>query len=114
MILNGRVINPGELRTQIELQTRSVSTETGGFNVPEWETISLVWARWSNAHGSEALAAQLQEVTAPATVLIRYRDDLDETCSVVKGNDRYEILSIDDIQERHEFMELRVQRMKTG
>jgi SPP1 family predicted phage head-tail adaptor len=114
MILNGKPINPGELRTQVTLQSRTVSMETGGFQVPIWSTLATVWAKWTNVHGSEVWAAQTAQAEAPATVLIRYRNDLDTTCAVLKGSDRYEILSIDDIQERHEYMELKVQLARAG
>jgi head-tail adaptor len=53
-------------------------------------------------------------VDAPATVLIRYQSDVDTACAVLKGSLRYEIVSIDNIQERSEYLELRVQRMKAG
>jgi SPP1 family predicted phage head-tail adaptor len=114
MILNGKVINPGELRTQVTLQRRTVSAGAGGFQVPAWRTIAVVWARWTNAHGQEAVIAGAQGSEAPATVLIRYRSGLDITCAVLKGSDRYEIVSIDNIQERSEYLELKVRRMESG
>jgi hypothetical protein len=33
---------------------------------------------------------------------------------VLKGTNRYEIVSIDDIQERHEYLELKVKKMRSG
>ena len=114
MILNGKVINPGEMRTRITLQERSVTSQTGGFQAPSWTNISTVWCRWTNAHGNESMQAALQSAQAPATILIRWISGLDTTCAILKGSERYEILSIDDIQERHEYMELKVQRMKGG
>lgn len=114
MIIGGKVINPGELRTQITLESRTVATGTGGFQSPTWSTIATVWSRWSNAHGPESLQAAIQNAEAPATVLIRYRAGLDTTCAVLKGSKRYEIVSIDNIQERGEYMELKVRRMKGG
>ena len=62
----------------------------------------------------EALNAQIAQVDAPATVLIRYRSDVDETCAVLKGTLQYEIKSIDNIEERSEYLELKVVRMKAG
>lgn len=114
MILNGRPINPGELRTQVILQSRSVTSGTGGFQTATWSTIATVWAKWTNAHGSEVWAAQSIQAEAPATVLIRYRIGIDTTCAVLKGSDQFEIVSIDDIAERHEYLELKVRRMRSG
>jgi SPP1 family predicted phage head-tail adaptor len=114
MILGGKVINPGELRTQITLESLGVSAETGGFQVPTWSALATVWSRWKNAHGTEALASGTVDAEAPAAVLIRYLAGLDTTCAVSKGGVRYEIVSLDDIEERHEFIELKVRRMKAG
>jgi len=114
LIIGGRVFNPGELRTSIVLERRDVSTETGGFKKPNWSAITTVKAKWINAHGNESRQAAIQDVASPATVLIRYQAGLDTTCAVSKDGVRYEIVSVDDIQERHEYMELIVRRMKAG
>jgi head-tail adaptor len=134
MNLNGKATNPGELRTRIILVRRAVSTETGGFQRPLWEPIAQVWAKWINIHGAETWTAQSVGAEAPATVTIRHRNGLDATCAVVKGGSLvdvldeggevtgqviqggtvYEIVSLDDIQERHEYLELKVKRMKAG
>lgn len=114
MKIGTKVTNPGEMRTQINLQTRVSNQDAGGFSVPEWTTIATVWSKWVNAHGREILEAGLAGADAPATVLIRYRNDIDTACAVLKGSLRYEITSIDNISERSEYLELRVQRMKAG
>lgn len=114
MNLNGKTINPGELRTSIALQSRTVAIDGGGFESPTWTTIATVWARWENVHGSEVWAAQSVQATQPATLLIRYRSGLDTTCAVLLGTERYEIVSIDDIQNRHEYIELKVRKMEAG
>jgi SPP1 family predicted phage head-tail adaptor len=113
MILNGKPINPGELRTKVTLESRTVSTETG-FQSPAWATIADVWARWTNAHGGEVWQAEAVGAEQPATLLMRYRSGVDTTCAVSLGGVRFEIVSIDDIQERHEYMEIKVRRMKEG
>ena len=114
MKIGSKVTNPGELRTKITLQSRTTVQDAGGFDVPVWATIVEVKSRWRNAHGMEALNAQIAQVDAPATVLIRYRSDVDETCAVLKGTLQYEIKSIDNIEERSEYLELKVVRMKAG
>ncbi len=114
MNLNGRTINPGDLTIQIALQSRTISSGAGGFQSPAWSTQATVWARWSNVHGSEVWAAQSVQAEAPATVLIRYYPGLDTTWAVLKGAERYEIVSVDDIFERHEYIELKVRKMRAG
>ncbi len=114
MNLNGKATNPGELRTQVTIQSRTASGDIGGFQEPSWVTVAVVWSKWTNVHGAEVWAAQTAQALAPATVTIRYRSDVDPTCALLKGSDRYEILSMDDIQERHEYIELKVQRARAG
>jgi SPP1 family predicted phage head-tail adaptor len=114
MIIGTKVTNPGELRTQISLEPRTVSQDVGGFQTTGQGTAVLVWCRWTNVHGSEVWAAQAQQALRPATVVIRYLEGLDETWSVLKGTERYEIVSIDNIGERGEYQELKVQLAKEG
>lgn len=114
MNLNGKTFNPGDLRKSVKLQRRVVTTGTGGFQTVTWTDIATVWAKWENVHGSEAWAANSLQAEQPATVTIRYRSDVDTTCAVLKGSDRYEIVSMDDIRERHEYIELKVKRITVG
>lgn len=114
MKINERPFNPGELRTPVTLKQRTVSTETGGFQVPVWTTIASVLAKWVNAHGSESWTADSIGAEAAATVTIRYRTGIDATCAVEKDGLLWEIVSIDDIRERHELLELKVRRMRAG
>jgi SPP1 family predicted phage head-tail adaptor len=108
------VTNPGEMQTKITLKRRVMNSGVGGFETPIPTTIATVFAKWTGVHGMEAWAAQTVEATRAATVLIRYRDDVDETCIVESNGKNYEIVSYDDIQDKQEYIELKVQRMKAG
>lgn len=110
MILNGKVINPGDFETPITLKSRTVATETGGFQKPVWTTIANAWAKWTNVHGRDVQSAEMQ---APqhAYVLTRYVANFDSTCAVQLGAELYEVVTIDDINEKHEYMEIFVKRM---
>ncbi len=114
MQINGIPTNPGELRTPITLQKQTVSTETGGWQVPVYVDIAQVLAKWVNVHGNEVWAAQIVEAIAPATVFIRYRADVDHTCVVLKDGKIYEIISIDDVRSRHEYLELKCVYVRAG
>ena len=115
MILNGRVFNPGEMRTKVTLKSRQVATATGAFQKPVYTTIAVVWAKWINVHGTEAWAvSQTMGAAQLATVTVRYRAGIDLTCQVVKDSIGWEIVSIDDVQERHEYLELKVKRVTSG
>lgn len=113
MILRGKIINPGELRTQVGIGRRTI-TSPGGFPVAAYERVDTVWARWRGVHGSEAWQAQAVGAEGAATVLIRYRPGIDNTTGIQLGNDWYEVISVDDIEQRHEYIELKVKIARPG
>jgi len=108
MRIGNTITNPGDLRTKITLQTPAITKATGGAQVVTWSTLATVWAKWTNVHGSEVWQSQAVQAVGPATVLIRYRADVNTACSILKGTERYEIVSVDNIQERNEYLELKV------
>lgn len=111
MILNGKVINPGELNTSIVLEERRIEKDASGFPRPVVGRQISVWCRWINAHGRELWQADAAGVNAPATVLIRFQAELDETWRVIYRGKTWEIRSIDNLRERDEWMELKVVRV---
>lgn len=114
MRINDKPTNPGELNVKISLYQRTVVTDAGGFQVPGTLKIADVWARWINAHGSEVWTASMAGAIQPATVLIRWRTDVDETCLVEKNGVQFEIVSMDNIRERSEYLELKLKRLVKG
>lgn len=115
MNLNGKVSNPGELRTVIVLKRPVLTEDAGGFkHASSYTTLDTVFSKWVNAHGAEVWQAQSVQAEQPATVLLRYCSELDTTCLVERSGQLFQIVSIDDIQERHEYMELKVTRMVNG
>ena len=114
MRIGNTVTNPGELRTRITLHQRAVTTKSGGFKKPSLTKIEDVWAKWTNVHGQEAWLANSVQANAPATVLIRYNAVLDSTCVVEKDGKFFEIVSLDVIGERVEYIELKVKLWQPG
>jgi SPP1 family predicted phage head-tail adaptor len=108
MNLNGFPTNPGELRTLITLESSSIEKDAGGAQKPIWSKLDDVYAKWSNIHGQEVWVSQAVQAQEPATVFIRYRADVTTQISILKDGKRYQIFSIDDIRDRHEYMELKV------
>jgi len=114
MKIADKPFNPGELRTPIILKTRTVSTGTGGFQTPTWTTLASVLCKWVNAHGSEVWTADAAGAVFPATVTIRYRNDVDATCAIEKDGKLWEIVSSDNIREYGELLELKVKLLRSG
>jgi SPP1 family predicted phage head-tail adaptor len=115
MIIGGKPTNPGDLRTRITLYRRTVETQPGGFQVAGLEEIASVWSKWVNAHGREAWEVSSLQAQVNATAFIRYLDGVDETCLVGLGEDQlFEIVSIDNIRQVGEYMELRLKQVRPG
>jgi len=114
MELNGKVTNPGEMRTLITIQRRVTTPGVGGFTVQSWDDIATVWSKWVNVHGQEALQAAILQASGVATVTIRYRVGVDTSCAVLKGEERYEIISMDNIRDHNEYIELKVKKAMAG
>ena len=112
MIIGGKVWNPGRMRTKVSWQTRTVTTGAGGFGVPGWTTVYTEKVEWINAHGPEVWTAEAAGANAPATVTGRYHSDIDESWAVLKGTERFEIVSLDNIQERNELLEIKVKLLR--
>ena len=114
MILNGRMTNPGELRIPVTVLKRDISTGPGGFQVEQpGKVICLARVKWTNSHGAEAWQASLVSQQT-ATALMRYHKDIDETCYIRKGGVLWEIVSLDNIGERNEYLEAKVKRAAEG
>ena len=114
MIIGNKPTNPGELRTAISLLSPVAVSGDGGFNVPTWTVVETRYVKWTNVHGSEVWAAEAVQAIQPATVLMRYKAGLTPAWRVRKGSLDYEIVSVDNIGERGEWMELKVRLAVNG
>lgn len=134
MLINGKPFNPGELKTSIVLAKKMVPKNAGGFQKVEYEFITEVKGKWINVHGQEAWLAQTKGAIKAATVTVRYRSDVDQTCVLVLGStveevidehdillgwtftggEVFEIVSMDNIQQLNEYIEFKVKRVTAG
>lgn len=112
MNLDGKVTNPGDLRTLVTLQSPTINKDAGGAPKSAWSTQAQVYAKWVNAHGSEAVLSESLHASRPVTATIRYFAGLNASWAVLKGSDLYQVISVDDIRDRHEYMELKLQIVK--
>lgn len=70
--------------------------------------------KWKNAHGRELWSLQDAKAIEKATITCRYDTEIGKQCKVQKLDDRntklWEIESIDDIGNRHVWMEITITR----
>lgn len=104
--------NAGELRTPITLQVPTIGTDPSGAQTIAWANAPanpVILAGWVNAHRDKVIANEALKYVQRATVTIRYRNDILPTWRIVKDGMNWTILSIDDVQNRHRWMELIVE-----
>lgn len=108
--------NPGELRTRARFVIFERATDPEGYPMEAERNVfgegKSVMVKWVNAHGTDAFTAMQLELREPATVTMRYSGFVTHQCLVYKGDDPvpYEIISIDNVEERGAWLELKVQR----
>lgn len=108
--------NAGELRTAVYFMRIERKTDAEGYpHEPEVNAFGeqkSVLCKWVNAHGTETFNAMQLELREPATLTVRYSPLINETLLVYKGTDPepYEIISVDNVEERNVWLEIKVQR----
>lgn len=114
--------NPGELRTPVYFFNISRSSDNEG--VPVETPVSVfvdklgnpmpVMAKWVNLHGTEVFAAMQQELREPVTLTLRYSPSICDSKLTVKKDLSdslgYEVISVDDVENRHVWVEMKIQR----
>lgn len=112
--------NAGELRTKVSFYEIRRVTDDEGFPVETPVNVfgdgNTAYVKWVNAHGSEALTALELQLREPATITMRYSPAINRRVIVFRGNDPdpYEIISIDNVEERDTWLELKVQRKEAA
>lgn len=109
------MVDVGELRTSITFQSPTISKDAGGAQKPTFANVSTnptVLSRWINDHGQEAVQSGAATSAQRATVTVRHRTDIQTTWQVLKDNEAWQILSVDQVQGRRRWVELRVERVK--
>lgn len=72
-----------------------------------------MWCKWVNAHGAEIYQAAELRLREPATITMRYSPLVTVKSRIWRGRDTkpYEVISINNVNDRCEFLEIKVQRV---
>ena len=108
--------NAGELRTPVIVERCIETQDADGYPARAWENVfgqGEYRVKWVNAHGTEVYESMSLDLREPATLTGRYSPLITPQCRITKVGDpeQYEIISIDDVENRHQWMEIKVQRM---
>lgn len=113
--------NAGELRTLVYFRRTVKKTDREGCPSRQEESVlgydasgreRAVHCKWVNTHGAEVFSAMQLKLRQPATLTMRYSPLIQPTQLVYKGSDPvpYEVVSVDDVEDRHRWLEVAVQR----
>lgn len=107
----------GEMRTKITVKNPEYSI-IDGFSQEEFKDVFSrpVWCKWVYAHGSEVYEAAAQRLREPATITMRFSPLVTAKSRIWRGNDPtpYEVISLNNVNDRGEFLEIKVQRVVTA
>ena len=112
--------NPGELRTNVYFfRTERI---TDAENVPIERDVNVfgdgvaVRCKWVNTHGTETFTAMQLQLREPATITCRFSPLINSRLIVYKESDPepYEVISVDDVENRHKWLEIKVQRKEAA
>jgi hypothetical protein len=82
----------------------------GGSDIP-------VMCKWQNAHGNEVFSAMQLQLRDPATITTRYSpllDDVTLICYRAGDSEPYEVISIDNVEQRNTWLEIKVRRREAA
>lgn len=114
--------NPGELRTPVLFMRVNREEDKDGFSAEVEECVFgndalgnpvPIYCKWVNVHGYEVWQAKELQLNDPATITARYSPLLDDETLIVykQGDERpYEVVSIDNVEQRDVWLEIKVQR----
>lgn len=113
--------NAGELNTAVFFVKTTKVSDKDGFQIPKEANVFgadvAVYGKWVNVHGTEVFTSMQLELREPATFTTRYSPKLcDVTLTAYrKGDpDPYEVISIDNVENRNEWLEIKLQRKVTA
>lgn len=111
----------GELRTRIYIRKAAKTINENGVAQRKEQSIfacgpqgeeRIYHCKWVNAYGVEAFTAMQLQIQEPATLTMRYSPLIQPDQLIYKIGDPlpYEIISVNDVEDRHRWLEVKVRR----
>ena len=96
----------GDLNRRVTIQRRTEApTGTGGTAIT-WPDVATVWANIRYLSGIETVRADFPVSVAKASIRIRRRTDVDETCRVLHGEKVFDIKAVLFDETGREYVDL--------
>ena len=112
----------GELRTRIFVLDKHAPEARNANGYPVAEPVNVFGegasrrCKWVNAHGNEVYHAMQAGVEECATLTLRYTPKITTTSVLYREKDPrpYEVISVNDVEDRHRWLEVKVQRREAA
>lgn len=99
-------VRAGKLRHEVELYTLAQTSDGGGGRTEAYSLLATVFASIERFEETEEMNAGMQQNVTTHQIKIRYCDGLSVSDQVRFGSRRFEIIAIDDIDQRNYAQEL--------
>lgn len=103
-------VDAGALRHRIQIIRRTETQDADGYSSVAETVVRSCWARVSRTSGTEAVRANADMAEIKIRFLIRYAAGLDRKMFVRYAGMDYEIVYLNDYEDRHQYIELWCQR----
>ena len=107
----------GDFTTTIRIQKKTTTISATGFSTETWQDLvnADLPCEWKNKFGSESWRQEMLSARDPATVRLWYVAGVDPTCRIIRNDGGvFEIVNVDDVENRHLQLELEVKRFVEG
>lgn len=99
-------MNYGELKERVILQNKSIAKSAGGDRTITWNDVVTTWAKISPLSGREYFQAMQTQSKVQTRIIIRWRNNITPDWRVKYGARIFEIESVIDENNKHNYLEL--------
>lgn len=111
----------GDMSTRITVKKPAKTINANGVTAITWASVftSYVRCKWVNSYGVETVRNNRLDLAQYAVATMRYTSLIDETCRIWKEADTsdataWEVVSINDVEDKHAFIEIYLRRAVVG
>ena len=108
----------GIMSTPIRVQRKTVIPNENDVEVETWTDIidEDIMCDWKNKFGGELYQAAALNAKEPAVIKLWYIPGVDPSCRIVRAEDKaiFDIIGVDDVENRHQQLSIEVKRYVEG
>ena len=102
-------VDPGMLRTELALEKAVPVGDGAGGHAENWSEVATVFGRIEPVRADSRFGAGQRLETVTHRITLRFRDGVESGMRFVKGNRRFEIVTVHDPDETGRYLVCRAQ-----